>query len=409
MSYSKYYLWKKQVSYDSGVTWQDVTPLETAPSGDPIGTYATLEECEEIIPLSAQYLTFIASDDITVTFTPENSNVLYYSKNSGSTWTQGNTIAMDAGDEVMFKGNMTPNSNGIGKFSSNGSFEALGNPMSLLFGDNFSDQTSLSGKNNAFAYLFQDCTYLQSIGNLVLPATTLATGCYQGMFGYCSSLTTIPSGLLPATTLAHSCYHSMFFFCSSLTTVPTDLLPATTLSICCYQFMFKSCMALASIPSGFLPATTLALGCYNQMFAYCTSLTTVPNGLLPATTLAHSCYSAMFENCTSLSSIPSGLLLATTLADYCYHGMFGYCSSLTTAPTLSATTLVANCYRQMFYNCTNLNSITCLATDISASDCTLGWLAFTAASGTFTKAASMSSWGSGSNGIPDGWTVQDAS
>lgn len=30
-------------------------------------------------------------------------------------------------------------------------------------------------------------------------------------------------------------------------------------------------------------------------------------------------------------------------------------------------------------------------------------------SGTFTKAASMSSWTTGNNGIPRGWTVQDYS
>ena len=383
MSYSKYYLWKKQVSYDSGVTWQDVTPLETAPSGDPIGTYATLEECEGVIPLSAQYLTFIASDDITVTFTPENSNVLYYSKNSGSTWTQGNTIAMDAGDEVMLKGTMTSSSfgSGIGTFSSNGSFEALGNPMSLLYGDNFSGQTSLSGKNNAFFNLFSGCTYLQSIGNLVLPATTLSENCYIGMFQGCTSLTAIPSGLLPATTLTFQCYHSMFDGCTSLTAIPSDLLPATTLEGACYQYMFRNCSSLTSIPSGLLPATTLGGACYNVMFAGCTSLTTLPSNLLPATTLSIGCYQAMFDGCTSLQ----------------------------TAPDLLAPTLVEGCYRNMFKNCSNLNYIKCLATDISASDCTLGWLLFTAASGTFTKAASMSSWGTGPNGIPDGWTVQDAS
>lgn len=46
MSYQKFYLYKKQYSSDGGQTWYDVTPLETAPSGDPIGTYDTLAECE---------------------------------------------------------------------------------------------------------------------------------------------------------------------------------------------------------------------------------------------------------------------------------------------------------------------------------------------------------------------------
>jgi hypothetical protein len=61
----------------------------------------------------------------------------------------------------------------------------------------------------------------------------------------------------------------------------------------------------------------------------------------------------------------------------------------------------------MFLACSNLNSITCLATDISASNCTKDWVLGVAANGTFTKAASMTSWASGFNGIPNNWTVVD--
>jgi hypothetical protein len=43
MAYKKYYLYKKQVSYDQGETWEDTG--EYAPSGSSIGTYSTLEEC----------------------------------------------------------------------------------------------------------------------------------------------------------------------------------------------------------------------------------------------------------------------------------------------------------------------------------------------------------------------------
>lgn len=63
----------------------------------------------------------------------------------------------------------------------------------------------------------------------------------------------------------------------------------------------------------------------------------------------------------------------------------------------------------MFYGCANLNTITCLATDISAQYCTNNWVYGVAASGTFTKAASMTSWSTGVGGIPRGWTVQDYS
>lgn len=43
MLYKKYYLYKEQISYDSGTTWQDTG--NQAPSGSPIDTYETYEEC----------------------------------------------------------------------------------------------------------------------------------------------------------------------------------------------------------------------------------------------------------------------------------------------------------------------------------------------------------------------------
>jgi len=44
---------------------------------------------------------------------------------------------------------------GIGKFTnSTASFDIEGNIMSLLYGDNFEGQTNLTGKTNAFIYIF---------------------------------------------------------------------------------------------------------------------------------------------------------------------------------------------------------------------------------------------------------------
>ncbi len=69
----------------------------------------------------------------------------------------------------------------------------------------------------------------------------------------------------------------------------------------------------------------------------------------------------------------------------------------------------------MFVNCTNLNYVKCLATDISADNCTTNWLANVAATGTFVKAATMNDWTVGLDanddvsGIPQGWTVEDYS
>lgn len=65
MSYKKYYLYKQQVSYDDGETWEDVSPTVTTPSGDSIGEYATLEQCEGIAPL-CDCSAFTPSSSITV-------------------------------------------------------------------------------------------------------------------------------------------------------------------------------------------------------------------------------------------------------------------------------------------------------------------------------------------------------
>lgn len=103
------------------------------------------------------------------------------------------------------------------------------------------------------------------------------------------------------------------------------------------------------------------------------------------------------------------LLPATTLMGGCYRGMFQGCISLTASPTLSATTLANSCYQYMFQGCSSINSVTCLATDISATNCTDYWLNNVSSSGTFIKAASMTSWSTGISGIPTNWTVVDAS
>jgi hypothetical protein len=85
---------------------------------------------------------------------------------------------------------------------------------------------------------------------------TMSSYAYYGLFYGCTSLTTAPD--LPATKLATSCYQYMFHGCTSLTTAPE--LPATTLADYCYSYMFYGCKSLTTAPE--LPATKLADGCY---------------------------------------------------------------------------------------------------------------------------------------------------
>ena len=89
--------------------------------------------------------------------------------------------------------------------------------------------------------------------------------------------------------------------------------------------------------------------------------------------------------------------------------MFKSCTSLTSAPELPATTLADRCYSSMFESCQSLSYIKCLATDIHALNSLTYWLKGVASTGTFVKNPNMSNWPTGTDGIPSGWTVQDAS
>ena len=89
--------------------------------------------------------------------------------------------------------------------------------------------------------------------------------------------------------------------------------------------------------------------------------------------------------------------------------MFKGCTSLTTAPELGDYTLTSGCYSEMFRGCSSLNYIKTLATNISASSCTYLWVSGVSATGTFVKNPTMTSWTTGYDGIPTGWTVEDAS
>lgn len=194
------------------------------------------------------------------------------------------------------------------------------------------------------------------------------------------------------------CYINMFRDCTNLIQAPE--LPATTMSGLCYYSMFQGCTGLTQAPD--LPATKLAYYCYGSMFQDCTNLVKAPK--LPATKLSSYCYNQMFQGCTNLVDAPE--LPAASLTTSCYEFMFYKCSKLKHAPVLPAATLSGTCYKGMFQDCTSLNYIKCLATDISASNCTNNWVAGVSATGDFYAPASIV-WTQYVSGMPAGWTRHD--
>ena len=186
------------------------------------------------------------------------------------------------------------------------------------------------------------------------------------LFNNCQALTSAPK--LPATDIASDCYNSMFNWCRYLKNAPE--LPATILKDQCYQNMFNACVSLTSAPK--LPAPKLAFNCYANMFSYCYSLKEAPE--LPATTLAWQCYQDMFANC-NFSKAPK--LPAEIMKTNCYAGMFAGCTNLTEAPELPAKQLESFCYSRMFQDCTKLSTVTMLAPSdqiSKASNCCYNWL-----------------------------------
>lgn len=305
---------------------------------------------------ASDYLTFDIVSGGTINWLVVGGDIavaktISYSTDNGQTWTEitsstgGTSFNVSAGDKVLFKGENNAYASGTARYSTfNGS------------------TATFNVEGNIMSLIYGD-----------------------DFAGH--------------TTLSEpNCFPTFF---KSTNVVDASRLILSGMGQNCYQGMFNACYNLTSAPE--LPATTLASGCYSSMFNACTSLTTAPE--LPATTLVSSCYDQMFRGCTSLTEAPS--LPATTLAERCYYRMFFNCTSLSTAPELPATTLAQSCYNRLFFGCTSLSYIKCLATDISANNCTWNWLNGVAATGTFVKAASMNDWTTGTSGIPEGWTIEN--
>ena len=189
------------------------------------------------------YMTIEALEDgITVTFT--HTGVLKnerceYSINGG-VWkvllVGISSPAINKGETISFKANGF-NSSGIdnvtGVVSVSGSFNLKGNVLSMCYGDNAESEDSIG--DNSFARMFSESDVV-SVSENFLPATTLASNCYDSMFYYCQKLTQAPK--LPATTLASNCYDRMFYYCQKLNYIKmlaTDISASDCLSSWVYN------------------------------------------------------------------------------------------------------------------------------------------------------------------------------
>lgn len=199
-------------------------------------------------------LSFIAVSTGTIGMSHHGTNAtttiprLQYSRD-GETWTDWmfESLSVNTGDKIYFKGinnTISTSNTNYSNFAFTGSFKANGNIMSLLYGDDYKEKISLTGKDYCFYGLFYGTKGI--LTSPKLPATTLSSYCYAYMFNG-TNLTTMPE--LPATTLTYRCYYNMFANCKSLTA--TTKLPAKKLVEDCYRGMFNECTSLNSVRADF--------------------------------------------------------------------------------------------------------------------------------------------------------------
>ena len=263
---------------------QEVTPTGTTSESKVVFQYVTSGDTPTPptpVDYSTQYTTFVAESD-NVTFSlyggGSASNTFQYSTDSGTTWnnvTIGQTTsAINTGEKMMFKasGLTVGQETGIGTIRPSGNASVEGNIMSLVYGDNFSGQTTIPA-NFQFRKLFSGATHITNAENMIVTASSFPKQCYSQMFQGCSSLVKAPKtvGTSASTFSGDYCFSDMFANCSAMTVAPE--LPMTTLGTQCYWYMIQGCTSLTQAP--LLPAPSINTQSYCGLFYGCTNLESV--------------------------------------------------------------------------------------------------------------------------------------
>lgn len=398
------------------------------------------------------YLTFEALETGTFTLTIPSAvpasvlSEVSYSLDNGSTWVTTvndstditiTTPSVDSGDTIMWKGTgnryhdlNTATDSGGARFSSTGTFNLYGELLSLLKGDNFMTQRTVSSYFN-FIGLFYQSKVVDASALIFPDNTSIPQRIYQGMFRGCTELLYAPVQIMPeeTTLIEGRAFLEMFRGCTSLLTAPehiygqttniggcqqmfdgcTNLVNApvlhqTTVNSYGYYYMFQNCKALVTAPTVVATSfpSTGGCECWN-MFYGCTSLTTANFTLLP-TTVNIRTYMQMFHSCSNLVAGPTINATSTTGINTMW-AMFRGCSKLQYSQiTLSIGVLSNGCYNTMFYGCSKINNVKILATDVSGTNCLQLWLYGVATGGTLTATAGLN-LPSGDNGVPTSWTL----
>lgn len=205
-----------------------------------------------------------------------NNPTLSYSLDDGETWTIA-TISgtksfgtINTGQKIIFKGNNTKFANDWDKynyFNATKQFKVYGNIMSLFNGDEFKENSEFNSSSTHHCAGLLRTTLIVDANNLILPALTLYSSSYNGMFRGCTNLVSAPQ--LPATQSATDCYSSMFEGCINLEVAP-EINLVNMSSNCCKRMFLMDRNNKITTPkmtkSPILRCASTASGCYDEMF-----------------------------------------------------------------------------------------------------------------------------------------------
>ncbi len=164
------------------------------------------------------------------------------------------TVVLGVGEKAYFKATTyqlgTDDYGADCNFSATKLFEASGNIMSLINGDDFVGATSFYPTNDTYSYnfigLFEDATTLLTIENLVLPATQYNKWVYQSFARGCTSLIRAPKELPAQTYQGQNTLVWMFSNCPKLQESPVIRLTSNASGDGWFQ-MFKECSSLKKV------------------------------------------------------------------------------------------------------------------------------------------------------------------
>jgi len=325
---TKYYKEVYQVSYDNGLTWEDVVPEQTR-RGDIYETGSS--DCIEYRWTDMDISTDYICDDCPAPPTPQYRTLttattcINYDKyvleeyqvsyDSGVTWTTTGTSATTLIEADSPDCGYVPPT-----------------PTGTKWLATYTGGTTSSGECDASSAITENEVTLADLQSVLVGDCVITIGNYA--FSGCSSITsvTIPDSVT-------SIGNSVFNRCSGLTSVTIGS-GVTSIGM----NAFNRCTSLTSIN---IPSGVTSIG--DSAFYNCSGLTSIT---IPDSVTSIGIYT--FYGCQGLTSVTIGSGVTSIGV-----GAFSYCRSLTSVTIPDSVTSISG---SAFYNCTGLTSVNVNAT-----------------------------------------------